>query len=141
MNKVVLIGRLTRDAEVRYSQNGDSQTAIARFTVAVDRRQKQGDQPSADFIQCVAFGKNAEFFEKYGNKGVKFGIEGRIQTGNYTNKDGQKVYTTDVVVESQEFVESKNTAAQDAPAPAPTSNGANGYVDIPDNIDDDLPFN
>ena len=111
MNKVILMGRLTRDAEIRYSQ-GESATAIARFSLAVDRRfsRNNGDEQSADFINCVAFGKTAEFLERFGRKGTKFLVEGRIQTGSYTNKDGQKVYTTDVVVEQVEFAESKNSA-------------------------------
>ena len=110
MNRVILMGRLTRDAEVRYSQ-GDSQSALARFTIAVDRRFKRdGDAQTADFIGCVAFGKTAEFFERFGRKGTKFVLEGRIQTGSYTNKDGQRVYTTDVVAENVEFAESKNSS-------------------------------
>ena len=108
MNNVVLMGRLTRDPDVRYSTQGDSQMAIARFTLAVDRRFKRnGDDQNADFISCVAFGKTAEFVEKYVNKGTKLTLSGRIQTGSYTNKDGQKVYTTDVVAENVEFAESK----------------------------------
>ena len=103
MNKVILMGRLTRDAEVRYSQ-GDASTAVARFSLAVDRRFKRdGDEQTADFINCVAFGRTGEFFERFGRKGTKFLVEGRIQTGSYTNKDGQRVYTTDVVVEQVEF--------------------------------------
>lgn len=139
MNKVILMGRLTRDAEVRYSQ-GEKPTAIARFSLAVDRRFKsETSDQSADFINCVAFGKLGEFFEKYGRKGVKFSLVGRIQTGSYTNKDGAKVYTTDVVVEECEFAESKNSApGADAPS-APSSN--DGFMNIPDGIDDELPFN
>ena len=111
MNKVILMGRLTRDPEVRYSQ-GESATAIARYTLAVDRRfNRNNDENSADFIGCVAFGRSAEFAEKYLRKGTKVVVTGRIQTGSYTNKDGVKVYTTDVVVEDQEFAESKNAAA------------------------------
>lgn len=143
MNKVLLVGRLTRDPEVRYSQ-GENAKAIARFSIAVDRRFKQqGDEQSADFINCVAFGKNAEFFEKYCTKGTKMVIEGRIQTGSYTNKDGQKVYTTDVIVETQEFAESKQAASGSAAqsAPAPTPDGGDGFMNIPDGIDEDLPFN
>ena len=111
MNKVILMGRLTRDPEVRYSQ-GDNAMAIARYTLAVDRRFNRGgsDENSADFIGCVAFGKAAEFAERYLHKGTKLLVTGRIQTGSYTNKDGVKVYTTDVVVEDQEFAESKNSA-------------------------------
>ena len=139
MNRVILMGRLTRDAEVRYSQ-GDSQSALARFTIAVDRRFKRdGDAQTADFISCVAFGKTAEFFERFGRKGTKFLIEGRIQTGSYTNKDGQKVYTTDVVVENTEFGESKNNQQNnDNPPPAPRDN--DGFMSIPDGIDEELPF-
>lgn len=106
MNKVILIGRLTRDPEVRYSA-GENATAIARYTLAVDRKYKQERQQNADFIQCIAFGRSAEFAEKYFRKGMKIAITGRIQTGSYTNKEGQKVYTTDVVIEEQEFAESK----------------------------------
>ncbi len=137
MNKVILIGRLVCDAEVRYTQ-GAEPMAIARYTLAVDRRKK--DENSADFISCVAFGKSAEFAEKYLHKGIKIAVEGRIQTGSYTNKDGKKIYTTDVVVESTEFAESKNTAQQ-APA-EPTADMDEGFVSIPDGVDDEgLPFN
>ena len=155
MNKVILMGRLTRDPEVRYSQSntGDGQMAIARYTLAVDRRfNKNGDQ-SADFIGCVAFGRSAEFAEKYLKQGTKIAITGRIQTGSYTNKDGNKVYTTDVVVEEQEFAESKaasdNYAAShpqtSSPAPAPSmpapgAASADGFMNIPDGIDEELPF-
>ena len=141
MNKVILMGRLTRDAEVRYSQ-GDSQSAVARFTLAVDRRFKRENDPqTADFINCVAFGKTAEFLERFGRKGTKFGIEGRIQTGSYTNKDGQKVYTTDVVVEEQEFAESKNSGSSDNNQSAPANKNTD-FMNIPDGIDDtELPFN
>lgn len=140
MNKVELIGRLTRDPDVRYStgQNGE-QMCIARFTLAVDRRgKKQEGQQTADFISCVAFGKSAEFFEKYAKQGVKFAIIGRIQTGSYTNKEGQKVYTTDIVVEDSEFCESKGStdgAQQTAPA-----SDSSGFMDIPEGIEADLPF-
>ena len=142
MNKVVLMGRLTRDAEVRYSQ-GDNSLAIARFSLAVDRRyKKDGEEQTADFISCVAFGKTGEFLEKFGHKGTKFVIEGRIQTGSYTNKDGQKVYTTDVVVESVEFAESKSAASGNAaPAPAPSQAAGDGFMNIPDGLDEELPFN
>ena len=133
MNRVILLGRLTRDPEVRYSQGGDNM-AIAKFTLAVDRRGKQNDQQTADFPSCVCFGRQAEFAEKYLRQGTKVAVQGRIQTGSYTNKDGQKVYTTDVVVEEQEFAESKKT---DAPA-AQTSFG--GFMNIPDGIDEELPF-
>lgn len=135
MNKVILLGRLTRDPEVRYSQNGDQQMAIARYTLAVDRRglKKEGQQ-TADFISCVAFGKNGEFAEKYLKQGTKIAVSGRIQTGSYTNKDGQKVYTTDVVVEEQEFAESKGSGQTTAPSPS------DGFMDIPADIEDSLPF-
>ena len=151
MNKVILMGRLTRDPEVRYSQ-GDSPTAIARYTLAVDRRfNRNGDDASADFIGCVAFGRSAEFAEKYLRKGTKIAITGRIQTGSYTNKDGVKVYTTDVVVEDQEFAESKNSAGNDGGfagnggfsgggRPEPMAAG-DGFMNIPDGIDEELPFN
>ena len=145
MNKVILMGRLTRDPEVRYSQ-GDSATAVARFTLAVDRRFRR-DDASTDFIGCVAFGRNAEFIEKYFRQGTKALITGRIQTGSYTNRDGQKVYTTDVVVEDQEFAESKNASgASDsgfAPVsrPQPSAAVSDGFMNIPDGIDEELPFN
>lgn len=142
MNKVILMGRLTRDPEVRYSQ-GDNASAVARFSLAVDRRFKKDGEQTADFINCVAFGKTGEFIEKYGRKGTKFVVEGRIQTGSYTNKDGQKVYTTDVVVEQVEFAESKssadgNTTNNTANSNAPTDTS---FMDIPDGIDEELPFN
>lgn len=144
MNKVILMGRLTRDPEVRYSQ-GENQTAIARYSLAVNRRFKREGDPEADFINCVAFGKQAEFAEKYFKKGTKMTITGRIQTGSYTNKDGVKVYTTDVIVEEQEFAESKaaaenHAAASPAPQPAPQQNQADGFMNIPDGIDEELPF-
>lgn len=142
MNKVILMGRLTRDPEVRYTQ-GDNASAVARFSLAVDRRFKKDGDQTADFINCVAFGKTGEFIEKYGRKGAKFVVEGRIQTGSYTNKDGQKVYTTDVVVEQVEFAESKasadgNTTNNTANSNAPTDTS---FMDIPDSIDEELPFN
>ena len=146
MNKVILMGRLTRDPEVRYSQ-GESPLAIARYTLAVDRRfNRNGDDATADFINCVAFGKSGEFAERYLRKGTKIAVTGRIQTGSYTNKDGVKVYTTEVVVEDQEFAESKNSAGSGdsgfAPAgrPAPAAAG-DGFMNIPDGIDEELPFN
>ncbi|MBR3646312.1 MAG: single-stranded DNA-binding protein [Lachnospiraceae bacterium] len=149
MNKVILMGRLTRDPEVRYSQSGDSQLAIARYTIAVDRRfRRDGDQQTADFISCVAFGKQGEFAEKYLHQGTKLVVEGRIQTGSYTNKDGQKVYTTEVVVENSEFAESKAAASQNSgqsfgggfsSSPAPSGDG---FMNLPDGIEDEgLPFN
>ena len=160
MNKVIESGRMTKDPDIRYSQ-GEKSTAIARFTLAVDRRFKRdGDEQTADFIGCVAFGKTAEFIEKYGCKGVKFDIVGRIQTGRYTNKDGQTVFTTDVVVEEIEFAESKRTgdvntsttaapAANTAATPAAKAPAAasastpytDGFMNIPDGIDEELPFN
>ena len=136
MNKVILMGRLTRDPEVRYSQ-GENSTAIARYTLAVDRRFRRNNdgEQTADFIGCVAFGRSAEFAEKYFRQGLKIAVTGRIQTGSYTNRDGQKVYTTDVVVEEQEFAESKA-----APA-TPVSDAGDGFMNIPDGIDEELPFN
>ncbi len=140
MNKVILMGRLTRDPEVRYS-SGDNAMAIARYTLAVDRRFKRnGDDQTADFINCVAFGKSGEFAEKYFRKGTKVAVTGRIQTGSYTNKDGQKVYTTDVVVEDQEFAESKNAATAPAQTEQATPAG-DGFINVPQEDIDDLPFN
>ena len=145
MNKVILMGRLTRDPEVRYSQSGDSNMAIARYTIAVDRvgsrNNSDGDSQSADFIGCVAFGKQGEFAEKYLHKGMKIAVEGRIQTGSYTNKDGNKVYTTDVIVERHEFCESKgNAGSGDFSRPQP-SGADDGFMNIPGGIDDEIPFN
>lgn len=142
MNKVILMGRLTRDPEVRYTQ-GDNASAVARFSLAIDRKFKKDGEQTADFISCVAFGKTGEFIEKYGRKGTKFVVEGRIQTGSYTNKDGQKVYTTDVVVEQVEFAESKasadgNTTNNTSNSNTPTDTS---FMDIPDGIDEELPFN
>lgn len=142
MNKVILMGRLTRDAEVRYSQ-GESSTAVARFSLAVDRRFKRdGEEQTADFINCVSFGKAGEFMERFGKKGTKFLVEGRIQTGSYTNNDGQKVYTTDVVTENIEFAESKasgeNNVPQDRPKPSPIGDG---FMDLSGLNDEELPFN
>lgn len=142
MNKVILMGRLTRDPEVRYTQS-DNASAVARFSLAVDRRFKKDGEQTADFISCVAFGKTGEFIEKYGHKGTKFVVEGRIQTGSYTNKDGQKVYTTDVVVEQVEFAESKasadgNTTNNTSNSNTPTDTS---FMNIPDGIDEELPFN
>ena len=141
MNKVILMGRLTRDPEVRYSQ-GENSTAVARYTLAVDRRfSRNNDEQTADFIGCVAFGKAGEFAEKYFRKGTKIAITGRIQTGSYTNRDGVKVYTTDVVVEDQEFAESKNSSSagfdngyqNTGRAPEPSGAG-DGFMNIPDGI-------
>ena len=138
MNKVIEIGRLVKDPEIRYSQ-GSNTTCVARYTLAVDRKFKQEGQPNADFINCIAFGKLGEFAEKYLHKGVKIAVTGRIQTGSYTNKDGQKVYTTDVVVEEQEFCESKS---QSNSQPQPTPSNDDSWISIPDNLDDSsLPFN
>ena len=171
MNKVILMGRLTRDPDVRYSA-GENATAVARYTLAVDRRFKREGEATADFVQCVAFGRSAEFAEKYFRQGNKIAITGRIQTGSYINKDGQKVYTTDVVVEEQEFAESKASAdnrsqnssnsqasapqnqgrsnqsqqKQQYPYPGAASNSypsstGDGFMNIPDGIDEELPFN
>ncbi|MBQ7678784.1 MAG: single-stranded DNA-binding protein [Butyrivibrio sp.] len=161
MNKVILMGRLTKDPDVRYSQ-GENASAIARYTLAVDRRFQRRNDPdaqSADFISCVAFGKSGEFAEKYLHKGTKIAVEGRIQTGSYVNRDGAKVYTTEVVVENQEFAESKNAngggggysrggydrgdrgdyGAPSADAGIPQA-PSDGFMNIPDGIDEELPF-
>ena len=144
MNKVILVGRLTRDPEVRYSQ-GDNATAVARYTIAVDRRFKRDGEPTADFIPCVVFGRSAEFAEKYFRQGLRVAISGRITTGNYTNKDGIKVYTTEVTVEEQEFAESKaeseanKTNNQRATQTNTTTGGE--FMNIPDDIPEELPFN
>ena len=142
------MGRLTRDPDVRYGQ-GENPTAFARYVLAVDRRFKREGEPSADFINCVAFGRNAEFAEKYLTQGVKILVCGHIQTGSYTNRDGVKVYTTDVYVEEQEFAESKKAStngSQVAPAEnrataAQESAGSDGFMNVPDGIDEELPFN
>ena len=134
MNKVILTGRLTKAPEVRYS----GETAVARYSLAVDRKYKKDGEATADFINCVTFGKNAEFAEKYLNKGMKIAVTGRIQTGNYTDKDGKKVYTTDIVVEEHEFCESKGTKENEVPTFTPD---VNGFVSIPDGIEEELPFN
>ena len=158
MNKVILMGRLTRDPEVRYSQ-GASQTSVARFSVAVDRRFKREGEPDADFFNCTAFGKTAEFVERYLHKGTKIVLSGRIQNDNYTNKDGQMVYSVRVMVDEVEFAESKNASggngggynnnaggynnggyAGGGSAPAPSGAG-DGFMNIPDGIDEELPFN
>ena len=145
MNKVILMGRLTRDPEVRYSQ-GATPLAIARYTLAVDRRFRRDGEATADFIPCVAFGRQAEHAEKYYHQGLRVTISGRIQTGSYTNKDGVKVYTTEVVVEEQEFAESKAASDanaggyQAAPAPAPSAPAGDGFMNIPDGLDEELPF-
>ena len=137
MNKVMLMGRMTRDAEVRYTQ-GENSSAVARFTLAVDRRfKRQGDEQTADFISCVAFGKTAEFIEKYGHQGTKFVVEGRIQTGSYTNKDGIKVYTTDVIVEEHEFAQNKETNPSSDPEKE-TGPNPDGFMNVPE--DEEIPF-
>ena len=157
MNKVILMGRLTRDPEVRYS-TGDNAMAIARYTLAVDRRFNRNQEQTADFISCVVFGRGAEFAEKYLRQGLKIAVTGRIQTGSYTNREGQKVYTTEVVVEDQEFAESKAASeagsgsfaysgsrpqnSNPAPSmPAPESAASGDFMNIPDGIDEELPFN
>ena len=151
MNKVILMGRLTRDPDIRHSA-GENAQAVARYTLAVDRRFKRDGDATADFIGCVAFGRQAEFAERYLHQGTKIAVTGRIQTGSYTNREGQRVYTTDVVIEEQEFAESKAAAAErgystaaaapapSAPTPAPEA-PADGFMNIPDGIDEELPFN
>ena len=149
MNKVILMGRLTRDPEVRYSQ-GASQTAVARFSVAVDRRFKREGEPDADFFNCTAFGKQAEFVERYLHKGIKIVLSGRVQNDNYTNKDGQMVYSVRIMVDEIEFAESKNASGnggggdnggfRPSAAPVPSA-AADGFMNIPDGIDEELPFN
>ena len=155
MNKVILMGRLTKDPEVRYSQ-GETPMAVARYTLAVDRRQARSNnnEQTADFINCVAFGRAGEFAERYFRNGTKIAITGRIQTGSYRNKDGVRVYTTDIVVEDQEFAESKNASSGNEGGfqnggyqnnggynrPAPGGAG-DGFMNIPDGIDEELPFN
>lgn len=146
MNKVVLMGRLTRDPEVRYSQ-GENALAIARYTLAVDRRgaRRDADQQTADFIPCVAFGKAGEFAEKYFRQGIKICVSGRIQTGSYTNKDGVKVYTTEVIVDDQEFAESKAASESNgfsgSDRPTPSAASGDGFMSIPNGIEEELPFN
>ena len=149
MNKVVLMGRLTRDPDVRYTQ-GDRPLAVARYTLAVNRRFKRDNEPDADFINCVAFGRAGEFAEKYFRQGMRVLVSGRLQTGSYVNKEGQKVYTTEVILDDQEFADSKGAAsemggyAQAAPSqrPAPTSAIGDGFMNIPDGVEDEgLPFN
>lgn len=144
MNKVILMGRLTRDPEVRYSQ-GDKPTAIANYTLAVDRRFKKDGEAGADFINCKAFGKNGEFAERYLHKGTKIVVAGRIQTGSYTNKDGNKIYTTDVIVEEHYFAESRAAGQNNQGGTGGTSSyessQSDGFMNIPDGIDEELPFN
>ena len=147
MNKVILMGRLTRDPEVRYSQ-GERPVAVARYTLAVNRTFKRAGEPDADFINCVTFGRSAEFAERYFRQGIRIVGSGRIQTGSYTNRDGVKVYTTDVIVEDQEFAESKAASEQSAAsygarqeaAPAPSAPVGDGFMNIPDGLDEELPF-
>ena len=147
MNKAILMGRLTRDPDVRYSQ-GENPMAIARYTLAVDRRFKRDGEQSADFINCLAFGKSAEFAEKYFKQGTKIAVSGRIQTGSYTNREGVKVYTTEVVIEEQEFAESKAAASQNnnrgasqPSTPQSSTTASDGFMNIPDGLEDELPFN
>lgn len=140
MNNVQLVGRFTKDPEVRYSDGG---TTVARFTVAVDRRFRKEGQQEADFISCVAFGKTAEFIEKWFHKGERIGLTGHIQTGSYTNQEGQKIYTTDVIADNVEFVESKGSSegSQGSSRPEPSGAG-DGFMNIPDDVGDEgLPFN
>lgn len=136
---MILMGRLCADPEVRYSQN-ENQTAVARYRLAVDRRFKREGDQTADFIPCVAFGKAAQFAEYYLHRGTKIIITGRIQTGSYNNKDGQKIYTTDVVVEDQEFAESKGASSGNG-GTAPQAADPDGFMSLPDGIDEELPFN
>lgn len=140
MNKVILMGRLTRDPDIRHTQSNSAQeqTCIARYSLAVNRRFNRDGEQKADFISCVAFGRQAEFAEKYLRKGTKIALAGRIQTGSYTNRDGQKVYTTDVVIEEQEFAESKAVAQTTQQNPAPVSE--DGFMEIPDGLEEELPF-
>ena len=161
MNRVILMGRLTRDPDVRYSQGGEGSMAVARYTLAVDRRFKRDNEPSADFIPCVVFGRSGEFAEKYFRQGMRVVVCGRIQTGSYVNKDGQKVYTTDIIVDDQEFADSKGQGGdnsgfgggnsygggnrggyQQGTRPAPSSAIGDGFMNIPDGVEDEgLPFN
>lgn len=142
MNKVILMGRLTRDPDIRYTQpnSAQEQICIARYSLAVDRRfRRDGDSQTVDFISCVAFGRQAEFAEKYLRKGTKIALTGRIQTGSYINRDGQKVYTMDVVVEGQEFAESKAAGQTTQQNPAPMAR-EDGFMEIPDGLEEELPF-
>lgn len=143
MNKVILMGNLTRDPEIRYSR-GDEPICVARYTLAVDRRTgNSGGRQAADFIQCVAFGKKGEFAEKHLKEGVKIAVAGRIQTGSYTDKDGRKIYTTEVVAEEQEFAESKSSSERrqrEQPENAGYTDAGDGFMNIPDGIDEELPF-
>jgi len=144
MNRVILVGRLVRDPEVKYSQ-GEKSTAVAKYTLAVDRKFKRDGEPTADFLNCVAFGKPGEFAEKYYRQGMRVLVSGRIQIGNYTNKDGVKVYTTDIIIEDQEFADGKNdsSGASNKPSgrPTPQAASSDGFMNIPDDLNDDgLPF-
>ena len=148
MNKVILLGRLARDPETRYGGANNSM-AVCRYTLAVDRKFKKDGEATADFINCISFGKIAEFAEKYFTKGLRVAVSGRIQTGSYTNKDGVRVYTTEVIVEDQEFAESRAESeanrssfqSSPAPGPAPSIDAGDGFMNIPDGIDEELPFN
>ena len=148
MNRAILMGRLTRDPEVRYS-SGERSMAIARYTLAVDRGFKRGDssEQNADFIPCVAFDKAGEFAERYFRQGMRVLVSGRIQTGSYTNKEGQKVYTTEVIIDTQEFADSKgasdgSSSYQASTRPSPASASTDGFMNIPDGVDEEgLPFN
>ena len=146
MNKIILMGRLTRDPEVRYSQ-GASQTAVARFSLAVDRRFKREGDPDADFFNCTSFGKQAEFVEKYLRQGTKVVVTGRVQNDNYTNKEGQKVYSVQIIVEEIEFAESKNASSgggaayQAGSRPSPSQAAGDGFMSIPEGTEEELPFN
>ena len=137
MNKIMLIGRLTRDVEMHYSSNNNN-TAVARYTLAVNRQYKRENEQEADFLRCIAFGRTAELAERYLAKGMKVAVEGRIQTGSYTDREGQKIYTTDIVVERQEFLEKRTDTSPAAPG---TPYDENSFMDIPDGIDEELPFN
>lgn len=142
MNNVVMMGRLTRDPEIRYSQGTGS--AIATYSLAVDRKFKRDGESDADFFNCVCFGKNAEFVEKYLKKGTKIVIRGSIQTENYTNKEGQKVYATKIIVDEHDFAESKSSQDgdyQQSSRPKPSDAAGDGFMNIPDGIDEELPFN
>lgn len=136
MNKVILVGRLTRDPEIRYSQ-GENSMAVGRYTIAINRRVKPDQEQTADYIRCIVFGRSAEFSEKYFRQGMRIAVSGRIQTGSYVNKDGIKVYTTEVVVEEQEFAESK---AEAEGRPQESTTDADGFMNVPDGLDEELPF-
>lgn len=146
MNKIILMGRLTRPPEVRYSQ-GASPTAVAKFSLAVDRRWKREGEPDADFFNCTAFGRLAEFVEKYLNQGIKVVVVGRIQNDNYTNKEGQKVYSVQVLLDEIEFAESKSASAGSVPGPrledrpVPEQAANDGFLSVPDGAEEELPFN